>query len=119
MWSCRWLIEDDVAGVNRPDRVHYVIDIMPDYVTIEDEKVEVVQIWVDPDYPHAHRDPALRAFLERRAKDGIIGLIRWSQTRAAVLIPPSLTADGKWSLIDYGAVDPKTHTFAEVVRALA
>ncbi|HEY1881366.1 MAG TPA: hypothetical protein VGG68_15675 [Caulobacteraceae bacterium] len=110
--------------MSRPDRVHYVIDIMPDYVTIssdghEPETFEVVQIWVDPDYPDAHRDPDLRAFLERRARDRIIGLIRWSRMKAAALIPPSLTEDGRWNLVDCGGVDPKPHTLAEVIRVLA
>ena len=65
LWNCRWLVEDDTEGLSRPDRSHYVIDLMPDFVTLRDDAtgqanhVQVVQIWVDPKHPDAHRDPAL------------------------------------------------------------
>jgi len=36
MWNCRWLGNDDTGDLSRPDRSHYVIDIMPDYVTVVD-----------------------------------------------------------------------------------
>jgi hypothetical protein len=54
VWNCRWLVNDDTADLPRPDRAHYVIDLMPDYVTHIDNKtgeqrnIQVVQIWVDP-----------------------------------------------------------------------
>src|SRR4051812_46218248 len=50
-WNCRWLVGDDTADMPRPDRAHYVIDIMPDFVTVTDnvtgatQKIQVVQIW--------------------------------------------------------------------------
>ena len=102
LWNCRWLVEDDTADLRRPDRSHYVIDIVPDFVTLpadatgEAEHIQVVQIWVDPKYPDAHRDPALRAYLERRAKQGIIGLVRWDNEKAIALFPPELSADRQW-----------------------
>jgi hypothetical protein len=88
LWSCRWLVNDDTADMRRPDRAGYVIDMMPDFITIQDNetgaltKVEVVQIWVDPRRPDAHRDPALRAYLERRAAEGKAALVRFDSKEA-------------------------------------
>jgi hypothetical protein len=102
LWSCRWLVNDDTADLRRPDRSHYVLDVMPDFVTLRDDKtgekqhVQVVQIWVDPKFPDAHRDPALRAYLERRAEENIIGLVRWDNENAVALFPPALSSDGQW-----------------------
>jgi hypothetical protein len=123
LWSCRWLAEDDTADLSRPDRSHYVLDIMPDFVTLRDDAtgeiqtVQVVQIWVDPDYPDAHRDPALRAYLERRAKENIIGLVRWDDEHGMALFPPSLSRDGQWHEQGSGRVE-KSHTPQELFAAL-
>lgn len=124
LWSCRWLVEDDTAELSRPDRSHYVIDIMPDFVTLRDdatgktEQIQVVQIWVDPRYPDAHRDPALRAYLERRAKENIIGLVRWDNERGMALFPPELSADGQWH--EKGSnVREHAHSPEELLAALA
>ena len=102
LWSCRWLVNDDTADLRRPDRSHYVIDLMPDFVTLRDdatgefEHIQVVQIWVDPKFPDAHRDPALRAYLERRAAEDVIGLVRWDNEKAIAIFPPALSNDGQW-----------------------
>src|SRR2546423_255596 len=59
IWNCRWLVNDDTADLPRPDRAHYVIDLIPDYVTLvndetgEKQNVEVVQVWIDPKHPAA------------------------------------------------------------------
>src|SRR6476620_5142686 len=72
LWSCRWLTSDDTADLRRPDRSRYVIDPIPDYVTLRRHDdgsvmtVEVVQIWCDSKAPDAWRDPALLAYLQRR-----------------------------------------------------
>lgn len=101
IWNCRWLVNDDTADISRPDHSHYVIDIMPDFITTRDNEtgevnhIQIVQIWIDPKYPDAHRDPALRAYLDRRGKDGIAGLIRYDDTLAFVIFPPSMTG-GDW-----------------------
>lgn len=67
-FSCRWLVDPKADKLSRPDRTHYVIDPMPDFVVMrspegEEHKVIVAQIWCDPDYPDAYRDPALRDYL--------------------------------------------------------
>jgi hypothetical protein len=102
MWNCRWLANLDTADLRRPDRSHYVLDVMPDYVTLrnnqtgEDTKVEIVQVWVDPDFPDAHRDPALRAYLARRGEEGVAALIRYDSSRGFALFPPAMSSDGQW-----------------------
>jgi hypothetical protein len=86
----------------RPDRSHYVIDIVPDFVvTINEERlkerVTTIQIWVDPKHRDAHRDVKLREYLIRRANsERIIGQVRYGSTGCLILIPPNLTTDGEW-----------------------
>jgi hypothetical protein len=124
MWNCRWLVNNDTADLRRPDRSHYVIDLTPDYITIrnnetgERQHIQVVQIWVDPKFPDAHRDPALRAYLERRGKENIVALVRWSNVKGMVLVPPELSADGKWHEERTGEIDPTPHTPEQLFAAL-
>ena len=123
LWSCRWLVEDDTADLRRPDRSHYVIDIMPDFVTLQEDETgklehkQCVQIWVDPKHRDAHRDPALRAYLERRAEENIVGLVRWGETDGMAIFPPGLSSDGEWHEKESGGrVD--SHTPEQLLRAL-
>jgi hypothetical protein len=124
LWSCRWLVNDDAGDLRRPDRSHYVVDIMPDFVSLRDDAtgelqhIQVVQIWVDPKFPDAHRDPALRAYLERRAEENIIGLVRWDDELGMAIFPPALSADGQWHEKRSG-VRTKGHSPAELVAALS
>jgi hypothetical protein len=128
VWNCRWLVNDDCDDLARPDRSHYVIDLMPDFVTLQSEQgehhVQVVQIWCDPKHPHAHRDPKLRAWMLRRAKDGIATLVRYGARDAITIFPPPMVEDNEWHEFDGRASDRatvvtgKTHTFADIERAL-
>lgn len=101
-WNCRWLLNDDTADLRRPDHAHYVIDVMPDYITArnnqtgEEQHCPVLQIWVDPKFPDAHRDPALRAYLLRRGEEGIASIIRFNEADGFVLFPPNMASDGQW-----------------------
>ena len=123
VWNCRWLVNDDTADLSRPDRVHYVIDIMPDFITLVDNMtgakrhVQVVQIWCDPKHRDAHRDPALREYLSRRGAQGIAAIVRYDAAQAMVLIPPQLAHDGKWHEATTG-IKEKTHTLMELLQAL-
>jgi hypothetical protein len=105
-WSCRWLVEDDTEGLARPDRAHYVIDLVPDYVTAKPHDgsasvdIPMIQIWVDPKFPDAHRDPALRAYIQRQGEKGQGAIIRFSESKAIALFPPSLSQDGQWHEIE-------------------
>lgn len=121
LWNCRWLV-GTVPGVSRPDRSHYVIDIMPDFITAVDgsgtrETFEVVQIWIDPRYPEAHRDPALRSWLAELGERNILGLIRFDNRRAITLVPPVMTG-GDWLEHDEGISTDETHTAREIADAL-
>jgi hypothetical protein len=95
----------------------------PDYVTIVENatgaetKLEVVQVWCDPDYPEAHRDPALREYLIRRAKEGVGALVRFSERKAIHLMAPPLSNDGQWHEIAGENVRPQ-HSPAEIAAVV-
>jgi len=99
MWNCRWLVSE-AGDTLRPDHAHYVIDIMPDIITAETSpptEVPVIQVWIDPRHPDAHRDPALRRFLHRAAEQrGEAALIRFNARDAFILLAPPLTETGEW-----------------------
>jgi hypothetical protein len=122
-WNCRWLVEDDTADLSRPDRSHYVIDVMPDFITAtpndggEKMHVQVIQVWVDPKYPDAHQDPPLRAYLARRGEEGIAAIIRYSGTDGFILAPPAMNK-GEWCEIRNTTMRDETHTLAEIEAAL-
>lgn len=124
VWSCAWLVDDDAGDLRRPDRAHYVIDIMPDFITATfedapDQRLPVLQIWIDPQHPDAHRDPALRAYIAKRCEQegGMAALIRYDSSRAFVLFPPAISSDGQWHEIHTGVAD-REHTAAEINAAL-
>jgi hypothetical protein len=102
IWNCRWLVHDDTTDIGRPDRSHLVIDLMPDFVKLRnkedgsEQRVQVVQVRIDPKFPDAHRDPKFRAYVERRAREGIWTLIRRNSKDGFALIPPSVAEDRQW-----------------------
>jgi hypothetical protein len=116
-WTCRWLAEDDTTDIRRPDRAHYVIDVSPDYVKEDGRVIPVVQIWLDPGFPDAHKDPALRAYIERRAEEHTAALIRLNATDAFMLAAPKLSGTGEWREIHARAHEHE-HTVADKVEAL-
>lgn len=123
LWNCRWLVSDDTADLPRPDRSHYVIDIVPDFVTMEDRDgtridIEVVQIWLDPDHLDAHRDPRLRAYVERRAAEGKMTLIRTSSTEGFALVAPALATDRQWHEVKSNALNRPEHSAEEIAAAI-
>lgn len=102
-WSCRWLI-DPTLKVQRPDRAHYVVDVLPDFIQVKNkdegsQQRAVLQIWVDPGYPDAHRDPRLRSFIADQApQTGMAAIVRTTAVASAglVLVPPFLTGTDEW-----------------------
>jgi hypothetical protein len=121
-WNCVWLQSGDAGDLRRPDRSGYVIDIMPDYVTAQDAKhgeirIPAVQIWCDPKFPNAHRDPELRAWLIRRT--GFVGLVRYDGENGLVLIPPYMMENGEWLEKAQGNVVEDHHSFGQVLEALS
>ncbi len=123
LWSCRWLVTD--LDLPRPDHGHYVVDIVPDYLTVKsagrpDAPLPVIQIWVDPHYPEAHREPRLRRWLEAMSREGWAALVRSSPLEAMMLIPPIMSDQGRWEEIGDGqmTVDQTTHKAEDIAAKL-
>lgn len=102
-WSCRWLVDAETKGMPRPDRCHYVIDLEYDYITKVEHssgakaKIQVLQVWVDPAFPDAHRAPELRAYMLRLAeRHGIATIVRFNSREAITVVPPPLTVEKEW-----------------------
>lgn len=114
MWSCRWLV--GTFNGRRPDHAHYVVDMMPDYVTAQDnatkaeQHIPVVQVWVDPAHRDAHHDTALRAWLDETRQAAIV---RFNSGDGFVLFPPSMSDDGEWHEIG-GSVRVDSHSLLDV-----
>jgi len=91
----------ECSTIARPDRSHVVIDIAPDFVTGTDdatgkvEKIRVVQLWCDPNYPDAWRAQPIRDWIELKARQGFAALIRYSGREAQAVFAPPLTG-GAW-----------------------
>lgn len=123
LWNCRWLLNDDTADQSRPDRSGIVIDVVPEYITVTDnitglqENRPVIQIWMDPKRLDAHRDPAFRAYVARRAAEGMAAIIRTSAEDAFLLIAPALTSNGEWVEMRDTVRGP-SHSVADIVRTL-
>jgi hypothetical protein len=124
LWNCRWLINDDASDLSRPDRSHYVLDILPDFITMEDnatgtkKNMTVVQVWIDPRYPEAHRDSALREWVARRAQDGIGTLVRTGSRDAFLLLAPPFCEDGQWHEIRTNINIVKPHSAKEIFDSM-
>lgn len=118
LWSCGWLI--DGPDLPRPDRSHYVIDTIPDYITIqphdgsEPEHIPVVQVWVDPAYRDAHRAPSFRRWLDQL---GMPAMIRYDAREGFLLVPPSACAEREW-IERSSEFREHTHTLEQKMAAL-
>lgn len=123
IWVCRWLTGEDTADLSRPDRSNYVVDVGPDFITVRDDdtgetqQIGVVQVWCDPRRREAHRDPALRAYLARRAAEGFAAIVRYSATEAFVLWAPAFTGGRGW-VEQHTACRREEHTAAQIAAAL-
>jgi hypothetical protein len=107
---------DDTVSVPRPDHARYVIDPSPDFVEVNGQPIPVVQVWVDPKTPHAHRDPALRDWLERLFEQrGAVALARFDSNNAIVLFPPAMTGCG-W--IEKSGTNTAEHSTAQIFETL-
>lgn len=103
-WSCRWLSDPDVGELQRPDRVGYVIDVVPDVGILHTEEeggrdfaINTIQIWVDPARPRAHEDPALRRYLSRKwLENREVGSVRFNEIKGVTLFPPESNTGNKW-----------------------
>jgi hypothetical protein len=90
---------NQAGETSRPNKVHYVIDVVPDHVEVQDTetldgvRTEVIQVWCDPKYPKAYNDKKLREFLNKVKK---IGLIRFNAVDSIAIIPPSVSGKDRW-----------------------
>jgi hypothetical protein len=117
-----WLVDPDARDLSRPDRSRYVIDILPDFVEAseaggEKVRINVVQVWVDPQVRGAWRDPHLMDYLEMRAeRDRMAAIIRFSAYDSIVFLPATLSADGKAHVVPAEQTSSlcRTHTAAEI-----
>jgi Putative zinc- or iron-chelating domain len=122
-WSCAWLSNHQgTEKLSRPDRSHYVISPDIDYCEGDDERghhtIPVIEIWVDPNYPDAHRDPELRAFLAKRGEEGYAALIRYDSHRGFLLIPPAMSETGEWFEKRADHKSGPSHTVEQKLAAL-
>lgn len=118
VWNCRWLL-NEAGSVKRPDRTHYVIDVMPDLVLAqavdgETTEIMVIQVWVDPAWPDAWRDPAL---LDLAEKTNQALLIRFNSNQAITVFPPGLATDRQWHVVT-NAIDVKSESGSLLLDAL-
>jgi hypothetical protein len=112
LWNCRWLVDPATAKLRRPDRSHYVIDLMPDLIRMVDNttgavrEIEVVQVWCDPAFRDAWRDPALMAYAEQQAEAGIAMLVRFGSREGITVFAPAIDAGTpkQWHFISHCTV---------------
>lgn len=123
VWSCLWLTGE--FNGQRPDRTHYVVDPLPDYLTFTykdgkpDQHCPVVQVWVDPAFPDAWRDPALLAFLEKRhAESGDAAMVRYGPRDGFALFPPAMTNGNGWVVESAGTVRATPHNLLDVAEKI-
>jgi Fe-S-cluster containining protein len=123
VWRCMWL-QNDTGDLPRPDRLHLVVDVVPDFVVLHQDSGEminllVLQVWIDPKHRDAHRDPAFRAWLaERSARTGEAALIRYSDSDAMLLAPPAISEDHEWHEKGTNVGPRPQHTPEEVFEAV-
>jgi Putative zinc- or iron-chelating domain len=117
MWSCAWLSNDGTNALPRPDRSHMVIDCTPDFVRNDGVTYPVVQVWLDPDFPEAHKDSRFREFVAARGKDGYSTLVRTSAAVAFLIVPPVMASDHQWHEI-HSKVHEHEHSIMEKVETL-
>ena len=125
LWSCQWLAcPESTAKLSRPDRSGYVIDVVPDFISIRDDEtgeiqqVQVVQVWCDPKRRDAHKDPHLREFLSRQADQMVVALIRYSDVEAFVLFAPQFTGGRGWQE-NHPNMRAVEHTPQEIAEAIS
>lgn len=121
LWSCAWLTGPDTENLSRPDRSHYCIDPMPDFVSVTSGdrqwNQKVIQVWCDPRYPDAWRDPALLKFIELYGKGGFGAIVRFSNHDAVIAFPPTLTGYPDWVFHSDSMADHE-HSVEEVLSVL-
>jgi len=99
VWQCAWLAHPELAELKRPDLAGYVIDLTMDFLTLaltdnSTVAIKIIQIWCDSRRPDAHRDRALRDYLEAMFAQEYIGVVRHNSKSGIALIPPEWSGKG-------------------------
>lgn len=114
LWSCRWLLDDDMGDQPRPDRSHIVVDMMPDVIRAKDNNtgvtttMPVIVVWIDPAHRHAYKTDVFLRYVKRQT---VPVLIRYgSRDNGGVLFPPATTGQDTvaWHSSELGADMPRT-----------
>jgi len=114
LWSCRWLVDDDMADQPRPDRSHIVVDMMPDVIRAKDNTtgevhtMPVIVVWIDPAHRDAYKSPVFIRYVMRQT---VPVLVRYgSRDSGGVLFPPATTGRDEvaWHGSEIGADMPRT-----------
>lgn len=95
-WNCYYLdclVSGQTPPFDRPDRTHYVVDMLLDVVDWNGRDYPTIQVWEDPSYKGVWRDDKrLVKFIERAASQEVLTLIRHSPTLGTVVISPPLVS---------------------------
>lgn len=125
LWSCQWLVGGEgTQHLPRPDRAHFVVDIMPEFITLAPHdgspatQVPVVQVWLDPRFPDAWDNDGLRRYLEKRSDQGFAALVRLNSRDGFVLVPPRMSSKGQWERTPLCTATAQ-HTPGEIAAALS
>ena len=108
----------------RPDRCHYVIDVIDDYIEMvhddgKRERLGVIQVWVDPGFRDAYKAPELREYMLRMATEHRMAtIIRYSSREALTIFPPPLCTDGQWHERRDGTIVDRTAEDRQVMEDL-
>lgn len=91
-WRCAWLAGADLP---RPDHSRYVVDTVLDEVKAGDQIIPSIQVWCDPRTPDAWKDDRLLDFINKKGEQiVVVGVIRYNESEAIVIIPPSVSGAG-------------------------
>lgn len=101
MWSCAWVLDENLPAFLEPKKCHFVIDCLPDECAmLENGKQvmkQVVQMWVDPGYPNAWQEPAARWAMEFYGLNfQLPTLVRFGNEKGIFVMPSILSPDNKW-----------------------
>lgn len=94
LWSCLWTVDGDMREGAQPHKIHCVFDVMIDHVDCDGEHLPVFQLWVDPAYPGAFRDPVVRREIDRLYQQTSIPTLARLGYRGVMIYPPSMTRGG-------------------------
>jgi hypothetical protein len=94
-----------------PDKKPLIADYDPSSLHALKVLVEMIALYAP--------DPALRAYLDRRARlEGMAAIVRYNASDAFTLFAPSLCADGEWHEHHSTSVRGATHSVDQILAAL-